>query len=194
MALCRLQKPPRIYVEKSLEEILHNMDKPIPAIIHQQGHPGDRDDNLWVTIDDYKPSRTQIEWEETCFLDKSFHGYYTWPKTIKYTLNKRTRYTKDNMPEEVAILYDRFIDKNFVRRTTQLMILDEKKDEKYFDKNQVTIFKVINNDDHINKFSFRVSFVISVWHFLTTSWNNYLYSFMKKQKRNKKVAIEEQLK
>jgi hypothetical protein len=180
MAMCRLQKPPRIYVEKSLEEILHSMGKPIPAAIHEQGHPGDRDDNLWITIDDYTLPQTQIEWEETCFLDKPFHGYYTWPKTIKYTMNKRIRYTKDNMPEEVAILYDRFIDKKFVMRTTQLMILDEKKNEKHFDKNQFTLFKVINNNDHINKLSFRVSFVISVWHFLTTSWNNYLYSFMKK--------------
>ncbi len=140
--MCRLQKPPKIYVEKSLEEILHSMGKPIPAIIHQQRHPGDRDDNLWVTIDDYKPPQTQIEWEETCFLDKSFHGYYTWSKMIKYTLNKRTRYTEENMPEEVAILYDRFIDKNFVVRATQLMILDEKKEDKDFDKIRFAVFKV----------------------------------------------------
>jgi hypothetical protein len=144
-ALCRLQKPPRIHVEKSLEEILHTMGKPIPAGIHEEGRPGDRDDNLWVTIDGYKPPQTQIEWEETCFLDKPFHGYYTWPKTIKYTMNKRTRYTKENMPEEVAILYDRFIDKNFVIRVTQLMILGEKNDED-FDKIQFAVFKVGKKD------------------------------------------------
>jgi len=145
-ALCRLQKPPRIYVEKSLEEIFHSMGKPIPVVIHEEGHPGDRDDNLWVTIDNDKPPQTQIEWEETCFLDKSFHGYYTWPKTIKYALNKRTRYTKENMTEEVTILYDRFIDKNFVVRVTQLMILDEKKDDKDFDKIQFAVFKVGKKD------------------------------------------------
>jgi hypothetical protein len=150
-ALCRLQKPPRIYVEKTLEEILHTTGKPIPAVIHEQGHPGDRDDNLWITIDDYKPPQTQIEWEETCFLDKSFHGYYTWPKMIKYVMNKRTRYTKENMPDEVAILYDRFIDKNFVMQATQLMILDEKKEDKDFDKIRFAVFKVNINIHYIHK-------------------------------------------
>ncbi len=149
--MCRLQKPPQIYVEKSLEEILHTIGKPIPAVIHQQGHPGDRDDNLWMTIDDYKPPQTQIEWEETCFLDKSFHGYYTWPKMIKYSLNKRTRYTEENMPEEVAILYDRFIDKNFVVRATQLMILDEKKEDKDFNKIRFAVFKVNINIHYMHK-------------------------------------------
>jgi hypothetical protein len=186
--LCRLQKPPRIYVEKSLEEILRSMGKPLPAVIHEEGHPGDRDDNLWVTIDDYKPPQTQIEWEETCFLDKSFHGYYTWPKMIKYTMNKRTCYTKDNMPEEVAILYDRFIDKNFVVRATQLMILDE--DGINFDNTRFAMFKVNMNIHYIHKLSFRVSFVILVLHFSTISWNNCMCSFMKISKKNKKVVIE----
>jgi hypothetical protein len=154
-ALCRLQKPPRIYLEKSLEEILLGMGKPLSAVIHEEGHPGDRDDNLWVTMDDYKPPQTQIEWEETCFLDKSFHGYYIWPKMIKYAMNKRTRYTKDNMPEEVAILYDRFIDKNFVVRATQLMILDEdlgeEEDRINFDNTRFSMFKVNMKINYMHK-------------------------------------------
>jgi hypothetical protein len=171
------------------------MNKEIPADIHQQDRPGDRDDNLWVTIDDYKPPQTQIEWEETCFLDKSYHGYYTWPKTIKYALNKRTRYTKDNMPEEVAILYDRFIDKNFVAQATQLMVfnedLDEEEDNRInFDHIRFTMFKVNTNIDYIHKLSSRVSFVILVSHFSTISWSNCMCSFMKISKKNKKVVIE----
>ncbi len=98
-------------------------------MIHDEGHPGDRDDNFWVTIDDYQPPQTQIEWEETCFLDKSFSGYYCWPKIIKYSINKRDRYTLDNMPEEVAILYDRFSDRNFLIQVIELMLLDEVEDE-----------------------------------------------------------------
>ncbi|CAF4762748.1 unnamed protein product [Rotaria sp. Silwood1] len=143
-AFCRLQKPPRLYVEKSLEEILHKMDKPLPAMMNDEYCPGDRDDNLWVTIDDYKPPKTQIEWEQTCFLDKSFHGYYTWPKMIKYAVNKQERYTLNNIPDNVTILYDRFIDKNFVERVIQFMILDEDEDgsEINFDKTQFVMFKV----------------------------------------------------
>jgi hypothetical protein len=121
-----LQKPARIFREKSFES---------PVICS----PGDRDDNVWVTIDDYQPPKTQLEWEQTCFLDKVYHGYYTWPQTIKYAVNKRIHYTQDTMPEEVTILYDRFIDKNYIQRFIQLIILD---DDWKFDENIVRIFKV----------------------------------------------------
>ncbi|CAF3616295.1 unnamed protein product [Rotaria sordida] len=73
VAFCRLQKSPRIYIEKSLEEIFHNISKSLPVMMNDECYPGDRDDNSWVTIDDYKPPETQIEWEQTCFLDKPFH-------------------------------------------------------------------------------------------------------------------------
>ncbi|CAF1453615.1 unnamed protein product, partial [Adineta ricciae] len=115
--VCRLQKPPRIYVEKTREEI-------IGQVINDEIHPGDRKDNLCMTIDDYKPAKTQAEWEESCFLDKSFYGYYQWPKVIKYSLNKRERYTKENMPEQVTIVYDRFMDKTFVEQAIQFMVSD----------------------------------------------------------------------
>ncbi|CAF0976267.1 unnamed protein product [Adineta steineri] len=142
ISLCRLQKPPHINVEKSLEEILSNNGQPLPHITTDQCHPGDREDNLWLTFNDYKPPETQIEWEEACFLDKPFHGYYTWPKIIKYPMNKRARYAKDHeMPKDVTILYDRFMSKQFVRRITQLMILNENEEQKNFDKNQFVMFK-----------------------------------------------------
>jgi len=78
-------------------------------------------------------------------LDKSFHGYYIWPEIIKYSINKRIRYTPDTMPEEVAIVYDRFIDKSFITRFVQLIIFDEDNGEIYFDKIRFNIFKVNKN-------------------------------------------------
>ncbi|CAF0737581.1 unnamed protein product [Adineta steineri] len=130
-ALCRLQKPPGIYVEKTLN------------ITNDHCHPGDRDDNLWITINDYKPPETQIEWEKTCFLDKSYHGYYCWPKIIKYSMNKRERYTQNNMPEQVTILYDHFVDKNFIIQVIQLMIFDDEEDDvAEFNKTRFFMFKV----------------------------------------------------
>lgn len=86
-------------------------------------------DNLWVTIDGYQAPQTQSEWEETCFLDKSFHGYYTWPKILRYSLNKRERYHPNDMPEDVMILYDRFRDRMFLQQMMELMLLDEVEDE-----------------------------------------------------------------
>ncbi|CAF3676972.1 unnamed protein product [Rotaria sordida] len=141
-AICRLQKSPRIYVEKSLDGILHETKKESSSVtMHDECHPGDRDDNLWVTMDCYKPPETQAEWEQTCFLDKTFHGYYTWPKMIKYSMNKRARYTQNDMPEQVAIIYNRFMDKNFLIQSTKLMISDEHTDEINFDYVRVTMFK-----------------------------------------------------
>ncbi|CAF4570708.1 unnamed protein product [Rotaria sp. Silwood2] len=106
-------------------------------------NPGDRNDNFWVTIDGYKPPETQTEWEQMCFLDKTFHGYYTWPKVIKYPMNKRARYTQNDMPEQVAIIYNRFIDKNFIIQSTKLMISDENTDEIMFIYVRFTMFKCL---------------------------------------------------
>ena len=77
-----------------------------------------------------------------CFLDKSFHGYYKWPKIIKYPINKRERYTKENMPEDVTILYEKFMDKNFINKFTQFMVLDEEEDQIHFDIHRFRMFKV----------------------------------------------------
>ncbi|CAF4961968.1 unnamed protein product [Rotaria sp. Silwood1] len=141
-AICRLQKPPRIYAEKSIDEVLHEHNNgSSTVIIRDECNPGDRDDNLWITIDGYKPPNTQAEWEQMCFLDKTFHGYYTWPKMIKYPMNKRARYTQNDMPEQVTIIYNRFIDKNFVIQSTNLMVSDENTDEINFNYVRYTMFK-----------------------------------------------------
>ncbi|CAF4145551.1 unnamed protein product [Rotaria sp. Silwood2] len=141
VAFCRLQKPPRIFVEKPLNEILHrNGQIPLP-IINGECYSGDRDDNLWVTINHYQPPETQIEWEQECFLGKSYHGYYTWPKRIKYSMNKRARYTRNEMSEQVAIIYDYFIDKTFLTRSIQVIIFDDNSERINFDRTQFAMFK-----------------------------------------------------
>ena len=170
-------------MEKSLEEILGEL---CPTVIHDHDHPGDRDDNLWVTLDGYRPPQTQLEWEQTCFLDQPFHGYYCWPRRIKYSINKRERYTPDNMPEEVAILYDRFSDRNFLQQVIELMLLDEVEDEDLnFSEIRFAMFKVNKNIDYRYPLFSRVSFVILVWLFWTISWNNSTYSFERREKKNK---------
>ncbi|CAF3152333.1 unnamed protein product [Rotaria sp. Silwood2] len=121
--VCRLQKPKLVYEEKSLNEIFQNNGQLSTININDEHHPGDRVDNVWLTIDGYVPPKTQIEWEQTCFLDKSFHGFNTWPKIIKYAINKRECYSRTNMSEQVAILYNQFIDGNFVKRMIRVLSL-----------------------------------------------------------------------
>lgn len=139
-ALCRIQKPPIIHLEKPLHDILYHIDKPCPG--EECCCPGDREDNLWITLNDYQPPKTQLEWEQTCFLDKCFHGYYKWPKMIKYPMNKRERYNKETMPEHVAVLYQRFMDRNFLSQLIQNMIIDEEGVENNFDIHRFRMFKV----------------------------------------------------
>ncbi|CAF3996658.1 unnamed protein product, partial [Rotaria sordida] len=131
-ALCRIQKPPRIYLEKSSHDLLYYTNKTCP---------GDRNDNLWVTYNDYQPPKTQIEWEQTCFLDKCYYGYYEWPKIIKYPMNKRERYTKETMPEHVAILYNQFMNKNFITKLIQYMVLENEESETSFNTHRFRMFK-----------------------------------------------------
>ncbi|CAF2108179.1 unnamed protein product [Rotaria magnacalcarata] len=124
-AFCRLQKLPLTYVEKSLDEIFPGIDRSTTTGIQNRSQPGNRDDNLWLTYNDYKAPETQTEWEQICFLDKIFHGYYQWPKTIKYALNKRERYTGGEIPTHVSIILDRFLDKDFVTKLSKCIIFDE---------------------------------------------------------------------
>jgi len=57
-------------------------------------------------------------------------------------MNKRERYTQGNMPENVAILYERFIDKDFINKFIQFMVLDEEEEEINFDIHRFRMFKV----------------------------------------------------
>lgn len=157
-ALCRIQKPPKIYLEKSLHDILYHTNKPCPG--EECCCPGDRDDNLWITFNNYQPPKTQTEWEQTCFLDKCFHGYYKWPKIIKYTMNKRERYTKETMSEHVAVIYNRFIDKAFVIKLIQFMIIEDEENEVTFNIDRCRMFKVRS---YIVKASLKFNGIISLF-------------------------------
>ena len=174
------------------------MNKPCPS--HECCCPGDRDDNLWITIDGYQPPKTQAEWEQTCFLDKCFHGYYKWPRVIKYPMNKRDRYCVDRMPEHVAVIYNRFRDQMFFTQLIQYMIIDEEGVEIGFDLHRFRIFKVRSTiflsreKDRHSTFFLRVSFEIMESILWIILWNSCIFSFMKRGKKNKKEVIVLQLK
>ena len=144
-------------------------------------------DNLWVTIDGYQPPQSQSEWEETCFLDKSYHGYYFWPKILQYPMNKRERYSSDDMPEEVIILYDRFNDRSFLQQIIELMLLDEVEDEDLeFSEIRFAMYKVKRKCRWNGEGMFsRVYFGILVLYFSSIFSNNYSFLFERKAKKNK---------
>ena len=155
-------------------------------------NPGDRTDNGWVTIDGFKPPATQDEWEHMCFLDKTYHGFYTWPKTIKYSMNKRERYTRENMPEGVAIVFDRFNDPTFISRVVQCMVTEQHAADMSFSYIRSTVFKAsfcCCAHHHRSHSLFRVCFAISAWHFSIPSLNKSINSFVRRNRRSRSIAI-----
>lgn len=57
---------------------------------------------------------------------------------MKCSLNKRTRYTVETMPEGVAMIYDRLIDREFLEKYLQLLSCEEPK----FNQTRFDLFKV----------------------------------------------------
>jgi hypothetical protein len=51
---------------------------------------------------------------------------------------------KDNQISNVAILYEKFIDQDFIAKFIQFMILDEEEEEIHFDIHRFRMFKVIH--------------------------------------------------
>ena len=59
---------------------------------------------------------------------------------MKCSLNKRIRYTIETMPDGIAMIYDRLIDKNFIEKYLQFLIFEEPK----FNQTRFDLFKVNN--------------------------------------------------
>ena len=60
-------------------------------------------------------------------------------------MNKRERYARETMPEDVLILYERFTDQEFISKFIQFMVLDEEKGKINFDARRFNMFKVKMN-------------------------------------------------
>lgn len=96
IAICHLQKPKRILVEKS-----------------------------WETYDQLRVPQSELEWEELCFVSNSSVGYLYSPKKLQFYLNKRERFTLENFTEQTKIFYDYFNDENYLNEIIQLMISED---------------------------------------------------------------------
>ena len=124
-------------IEKSVEEIFREHGGTAPVTLEG---PGNREDNLWLTLNESHFSDTASEWEERCFLDHSSAGYYRWPQTISYAVNKRERYTDEQMPSDVSIVFQRFRDQSFVKQLIKQLVLDD--DEIESNRVRFLMFKV----------------------------------------------------
>ena len=97
------------------------------------------------------------------------------------------------MPESVAIIYERFTDREFIGKFLQFMVLDEDEEEINFDTHRFRMFKVTLLIRSVSKDFFscfrREFFAISAWSQSMDLWIICMFLFVT-NRRNKKAVIE----
>ena len=124
--------------------------------------PGYRIDNNWYL---YDPNYINIHcinendiaaWERSKFLDKSYWGYYCWPKKLKLNLNKRNTFSyieietssslaaSDEYVEAVKPIREKFqYDSDFVKKFIKLSTIETVKGGEKYDKKRFYLFKAL---------------------------------------------------
>uniref|UniRef100_A0A672KRB5 Proteasome activator subunit 4 n=1 Tax=Sinocyclocheilus grahami TaxID=75366 RepID=A0A672KRB5_SINGR len=114
---------------------------------------GDRPDNQWLRYDSSRLPRSQQDWNECCFIEKTHWGYSTWPrKLLLYApLEEQPKQgkTREEMNESEQIIYDHFSDQQFIDQFIQYLSLEDRKGKDKFSPRRFCLFKGIfrNFDD-----------------------------------------------
>ncbi|XP_076141905.1 proteasome activator complex subunit 4A [Alosa pseudoharengus] len=106
---------------------------------------GDRPDNQWLMYDSSRLPRSQQDWDECCFVEKTHWGYYSWPRKLmmyapaeeqpKQSLNR------EEMNEREQIIYDHFTDPAFINQLIQFLSLEDRKGKDKFSPRRFCLFK-----------------------------------------------------
>lgn len=122
--------------------------------------PGYRDDNKWhlydanflndcLTTTGPKAEEDVKKWENTNFVDKSYWGYYCWPKEIKINLNNRQCFGNGNknvneFQNVIHPFVNRFKkDPEFFKSFIKYSTIEESKGHEKFDKKKFHLFKAL---------------------------------------------------
>ncbi|XP_045600493.2 proteasome activator complex subunit 4 isoform X1 [Procambarus clarkii] len=108
--------------------------------------PGDsRPDNLWMQYDSKKRINTEEQWEESRFVEKTYFGWYTWPKSLLVYAPPSQQPTLDRnreeLKEEEKEIYDFFISHDNVDKLVSFLSLEENKERDNFNTRRFWMFK-----------------------------------------------------
>ncbi|XP_047484565.1 proteasome activator complex subunit 4-like isoform X1 [Penaeus chinensis] len=108
--------------------------------------PGDsRPDNAWMQFDSSKRITTEEEWEQPRFVEKTFHGWYTWPKKLKVyapaSQQPNLDREREELKEEEKEIYDFFSSKEKVDKLISFLSLEENKERDSFNTRRFWMFK-----------------------------------------------------
>lgn len=108
--------------------------------------PGDnRPDNKWMQYDSRKKITNEEQWEETRFVEKTYYGWYTWPKSLLVYAPPSQQPLLDRKREELTseecVVYDFFMSQDNVDRLVSFLSLEENKDRDGFNTRRFWMFK-----------------------------------------------------
>ncbi|KAK7140459.1 hypothetical protein R3I94_012924 [Phoxinus phoxinus] len=114
---------------------------------------GDRPDNQWLQYDSSKLPRSQQDWDECCFIEKTHWGYSTWPRNLMLYAppeeQPKQGKTREEMNESEQIIYDHFSDRLFIDQFIHYLSLEDRKGNDKFSPRRFCLFKGLfrNFDD-----------------------------------------------
>ena len=147
--MIKFPKARKVYKTKDL--VLKETGQEVPVVI-DRNEPGYRSDNKWHLYDpkfisDLDENCTEADaekWENTCFMDKSYWGYYCWPEEVKVNLNQRSNFNdkeKGKYFEAAKAIEENFTDPEFIKSFIRFSTIEEAKGNEKFDKKKFHLFK-----------------------------------------------------
>ncbi|KAJ8396071.1 hypothetical protein AAFF_G00026030 [Aldrovandia affinis] len=106
---------------------------------------GDRPDNWWLLYDSSRLPHTQQEWENCHFVEKTYLGYYSWPRKLMLYAPTQEQpkqdLSREEMSEREQVVYDHFSDPEFVDQLIEFLCLEDRKGKDRFSPRRFCLFK-----------------------------------------------------
>uniref|UniRef100_A0A673KRM3 Proteasome activator complex subunit 4A n=1 Tax=Sinocyclocheilus rhinocerous TaxID=307959 RepID=A0A673KRM3_9TELE len=126
----------------------------VSGILKQLKRPHKKYTNhTWLQYDSSRLPRSQQDWDECCFIEKTHWGYSTWPRTLMLYAppeeQPKQGKTRQEMNESEQIIYDHFSDQQFIDQFIHYLSLEDRKGKDKFSPRRFCLFKGLfrNFDD-----------------------------------------------
>uniref|UniRef100_A0A669EYC8 Proteasome activator subunit 4a n=1 Tax=Oreochromis niloticus TaxID=8128 RepID=A0A669EYC8_ORENI len=106
---------------------------------------GDRKDNQWLQYNSSTLPRTQKDWDQCVFVEKTHWGYYCWPRNLMMYAPQEEQPTQNLAREEMTeweqIIFDHFSDPVFINQFIEFLSLEDRKGKDKFSPRRFCLFK-----------------------------------------------------
>uniref|UniRef100_A0A4W6E6W6 Proteasome activator subunit 4 n=1 Tax=Lates calcarifer TaxID=8187 RepID=A0A4W6E6W6_LATCA len=106
---------------------------------------GDRQDNRWLQYNSSSLPRTQQDWDQCVFVEKTHWGYYCWPRKLMMYApleeQPKQNLARDDMTEREQIIFDHFSDPVFINQFIEFLSLEDRKGKDKFSPRRFCLFK-----------------------------------------------------